>query len=208
MASPGSWPKPRLEALTDGIFAVALTLLVLDLRFPAALLDPATSALTAAVAVVTTLDDYVISFIVLAGYWLAHVALMRRLTRVDSRFAVLNLAFLLFITVVPPLTSLAGGHPGESAAAALYGGNLAAALACEALLWRHCLLRLDGAGTGDGRATWRRMRRGFVAALCVIAAGIAVALIESRSGPRNPVAPYVYLLLTALGSRRFLREPR
>ncbi|HSD41742.1 MAG TPA: TMEM175 family protein [Burkholderiales bacterium] len=88
--------KTRIEALTDGIFAVTMTFLVLELKLPErplghppieweAILDflePRASA-------------YVVSFFVLCVFWMGHVRLMRLVRHVDHRFLWLSLAFIL-----------------------------------------------------------------------------------------------------------------
>src|SRR4051812_25504668 len=127
-------PKARLEALTDGIFAVTMTLLVIDLRFPEP--APGQTLFQAAAQIVDKLDNYVISFAVLAVFWIGHLRLIGRCREPDVRFVALNLAFLLFTTLVPPLTALLGEHARLPRAAILYGGNLLLVLACELLLWR------------------------------------------------------------------------
>jgi uncharacterized membrane protein len=101
--------KARLEALTDGIFAVTMTLLVLDLRFPEP--EPGQATFDTFLGVVDRLDNYAISFAVLAVFWLGHVRLFSRCREADVAFAALNLGFLLFTTLVPPLTTLLGDHP-------------------------------------------------------------------------------------------------
>ena len=95
MVDPLPLPKTRLEALTDGIFAVSMTLLVLDLHFPPHVFDLEASAWRALVAVLVRLDDYVISFVALCIFWLAHLRLLNRLREADIGFIWLNLVFLL-----------------------------------------------------------------------------------------------------------------
>ena len=135
MSSP--LPKARLEALTDGIFAVTMTLLVLDLHFP----EPSDTATPwqETARLIDRFDNYVISFVVLAVFWVGHVRLLRRLRDADMPFVAINLAFLLSTTLVPPLTTLLGDHPALPRAAVLYGGTLLLILLCEALLWHRVL---------------------------------------------------------------------
>ena len=152
---PASPPlsKGRLEALTDGIFAVTMTLLVIDLKIPDP--EPGQTAFGAFLTLVDRLDNYVISFAVLAVFWLGHLRLFNRCREVDVGFLVLNLAFLLFTTLVPPLTTLFGDHPRLPRAAILYGGNLLLILVCETLLWRH----VAGGSRSVSLASSRQTRR-------------------------------------------------
>jgi uncharacterized membrane protein len=189
--------KARLEALTDGIFAVTMTLLVLDLKFPDA--EPDQTAFDAFLTLVDRLDNYVISFVVLGVFWLGHQRLFNRCREVDVGFLVLNLAFLLFTTLVPPLTTLLGDHPRLPRAAVLYGGNLLLILGCELLLWRRVLRELHNESVRDPGATWLVMRRRYALAMGVVVAGIAIALVEIELRENPNAAPYVYLLLIGAG---------
>ena len=189
--------KGRLEALTDGIFAVTMTLLVIDLKFPDP--PPGQTAFDAFLALVDRLDNYAISFAVLSVFWVGHLRVLNRCREVDMPFLALNLAFLLLTTLVPPLTTLLGDHPQLPRAAVLYGGNLFLILACEVLLWRRVCRHLHNDSLPDPPATWRVVRRRYTLAMGVVLAGIAIALVEIALRDNPNAAPYVYLLLIAAG---------
>ena len=192
-------PRSRLENLTDGIFAVTMTLLVLDLKFPEHVFDLESSAWVAMLATLNRLDDYVISFVALCVFWLAHLRLLRRVREVDATFVWLNLAFLLFTTFVPPLTSWIGHETEQPAAAIVYGVDLLLILSCEALMWRHACRHLVNDTVTDARALWQLMRKRFLVAGAVLGAGIITALIEIRYTTKVGYASYVYLLLIGAG---------
>jgi uncharacterized membrane protein len=202
MLEPVPLPKARLEALTDGIFAVTMTLLVLDLKFPAHALDREANFLAALAAMVDRFDDYVISFIALCVFWLAHLRLLRRVRETDSTFVWLNLGFLLLTTLVPTLTALVGDNPTHPRAAVLYGSNLVAILVVEAIMWHRMCHHLADATVTDAAALWRFMRRRFAFAIGIILAAVAAALVEIRLGVSAGMASYVYLLLLAAGVAR------
>jgi uncharacterized membrane protein len=195
MSSP--LPKARLEALTDGIFAVTMTLLVLDLHFP----EPSDTATPwqETARLVDRLDNYMISFVVLAVFWVGHVRLLRRLRDADMPFIAINLAFLFFTTLVPPLTTLLGDHPALPRAAVLYGGTLLLILLCEALLWHRVCHRLASETFHNPLGTWRLVRRRYVLAMGVVIAGIVAAFVEIIVGASEGLAPWMYLLLIFLG---------
>lgn len=199
MADNNPLPKSRLEALTDGIFAVTMTLLVLDLKLPEEIGKDTAEAVASLVSVLPHLDDYVISFVVLCLYWLAHLRLMSRLRDVDATFVWFNLAFLLFTTFVPKLTALIGDNPTQPIAAVVYGGNLLLILLFEALMWRRCALHLSGERTEDAIAQWNFLRRRFVVAGGIILLAIGAALLEIELGTKVGFASYVYLLLIGAG---------
>ena len=202
MIQPLPLPRSRLEALTDGIFAVSMTLLVLDLQFPPHVFDREATAWSALVALLVRLDDYVISFLVLCVFWLAHLRLLNRLREADVPFIWLNLAFLLLTTLVPALTALIGDNPGHPRAAILYGANLALTLVFEGLMWRRMCLTLANETVTDPVALWRFVRVRFALALGVVIAAVATALIEIRLGLSEGRASYVYLLMLGAGVTR------
>ena len=206
MVVPLPLPKSRLEALTDGIFAMTMTLLVLDLKFPAHVFDLEASAWGVLFAVISRLDDYVVSFVVLGVFWLAHLRLLRRLRESDMVFIWLNLVFLLLTTLVPALTALVGDNPTHPRAAILYGTNLALILVFEALMWRRMCLHLANETVTDSQTLWRYVRLRLVLATGIVLGAIAIALLEIRLGVTEGRASYVYLLLLAVGVARPLVE--
>jgi uncharacterized membrane protein len=113
--------KTRLEAFSDGVFAVAITLLVLDLRVPQAVraggLGHALNDLWPNYA------SYVVSFFIIGIIWVNHHGMFGYLQRVDRTLLFLNLLLLLFIVVIPFPTALlaeyvrAGGFNSHLAAA-------------------------------------------------------------------------------------------
>jgi len=197
MLEPVALPKARLEAMTDGIFAVTMTLLVLDLRLPGNLADGELWRALGAQA--TAIDDYVISFVVLCVFWIGHLRLLRRLESIDTAFTAYNLAFLLFTTFVPILTAFAGHNPGRSAPAVLYGANLIAILGAEMTMWRHALPPLVNSSVTDAEGAWRLVRRKLFVAMCVVLVGMVLAIVEIRAGFNAGFASYTYLLLVVVG---------
>ena len=202
MPRPAPFPKSRLEALTDGIFAVTMTLLVLDLKIPDSGLAPGSTLFDALPLIAGHVDNYVISFVVLAVFWVSHVRMLGRMREADSRFTALNLAFLLFTTLVPPLTSVLGDHPAMPRAAVLYGANLLLILLFETLAWRRASLVLANGTVADGAALWTEVRNRNFIAMGVVVAGIAIALVEIRLGVSRGLAPWTYLLLIGAGVMR------
>ncbi len=119
--------KNRIEALADGIFAVAMTLLVLDIKSPQNFTLETTGEL---VGYLLTLEHsfamYAISFLVLAIFWIAHHVLFHFVRHVDRRLLWLNVTFLLLVTFVPFSTDLLGDHGHLPLPVVVYGVNLIA----------------------------------------------------------------------------------
>ena len=125
--SPGhdEHPKGRLDAFTDGVLAIVITLLVLELKVPGV---EKTGALGNALAGEwRDYAGYLISFVFVGGVWVTHSAITSYMDRGDSLTFRLNLLLLFFVSLLPFLTALMTthlGNEGENLAAALYGVDL------------------------------------------------------------------------------------
>ncbi len=119
--------KNRIEALADGIFAVAMTLLVLDIKSSQNLSLETTGELIGyLLALEHNFAMYAISFLVLAIFWIAHHVLFHFVRHVDRRLLWLNVAFLLLVTFVPFSTDFLGDHGHLPLPVVVYGVNLIA----------------------------------------------------------------------------------
>lgn len=126
----------RIEALSDGVFAIALTVLVLQLDAP--LLPSGASGGTVLRAFGGTLhviEFYLISFFVIGFYWYLHHQMFRFIARHDNVLVVVNLVALLPITVLSFLTELVGDYSGEPEIVALYFGALSITGLIFVALW-------------------------------------------------------------------------
>lgn len=116
--------RGRLDALFDGVLAIVLTLLVFDLRAPAA---PTNAALARAVAAMTPqFISFVISFAAIAVFWYGHRMESHWLIRSDRIDIAFTALLLLGITFVPFSASLLGRNIHEWFAVAIYGLNMIA----------------------------------------------------------------------------------
>jgi len=115
----------RIEALADGIFAIVMTLLVLDIKVPQNI--PTTSLLGSWPVIHALLPNYigyVASFIILGVYWGAHHILFTKVKESTFNFMWLNLFFLLSVTFIPFSTSFLAAYPLNGLAQALYAADL------------------------------------------------------------------------------------
>jgi len=125
-AAPASEPDrsatKRLEAFSDGVFAVAITLLVLDLHDPPGNLAHGLGELWPHYA------TYVVSFLTIGIIWMNYHTAFDRIEWADRTLMVLNLLLLMFVTVIPFPTGLLADHlnggSDEHVAAAVYAGSL------------------------------------------------------------------------------------
>ncbi|HUO48112.1 MAG TPA: TMEM175 family protein, partial [Acidimicrobiales bacterium] len=130
----------RFEAFSDGVFAIAITLLVLDLAVPFTAASRANLLREVAHQWPEYLG-YLISFATIGAIWLGHNAVSDYLERADTTLLRINLLLLLFVSFLPfPTRLLSGfireGH-AERVAVTFYGLTLLAAAGVLAVLWRY-----------------------------------------------------------------------
>jgi uncharacterized membrane protein len=183
--------KARVEAFSDAVIAVAITLLALDLRVP----DPA-GAGTLAHKLAQQWPNYaayVVSFLTIGVIWINHHAMLRRLVSVDHSVLVLNLVLLLTIGVLPFSTALMAEYlrkeQGQNLAAIVYGGSFLLMSLAFFAIQRHLLVAkhhlLDERLTPDRRrAVLRRNATGLTPYAVATLAGI--------------LSPYVTLVICAI----------
>jgi uncharacterized membrane protein len=166
----------RIEAYSDGVFAIIVTLLILELKVPA-LPQPTTLAgfLGAVAPLWPKFVSFVFSFFVLAIFWINHHAMYHNLVKSDAKLLWLNNLLLLFLTIVPFTTAFLGDNPLTPPVIALYAANLTLAAASFvamghwAMFWGNLM---DPTIAESGRR--REFRRGLVGvALYALAAGLA-----------------------------------
>lgn len=135
--------KERVEAFSDGVIAVAITLLILDIRVPEP--DSADTLGHQLIALWPNVLAYVISFIAIGIIWINHHTMLRRLSGVDHSTLVLNLFLLLCIVTLPFSTSLLATYladPQRGALAAMvYAGTFLITSTIFVMLQAHLLLR-------------------------------------------------------------------
>jgi uncharacterized membrane protein len=146
----------RILALSDGVFAIAVTLLILDIAVPATTSDNDLSR--ALLDLWPRYLAYVLSFLVISRFWVIHRQAFRLIARDDATLVWLNLLLLLFIAFLPFPTAVLGEHTGTPTAAVLYAVAVGlTSAASAAYFWyasgRGNLLRPD-----VGRAHIRAMR--------------------------------------------------
>jgi uncharacterized membrane protein len=171
----------RAEAFSDGVFAIAITLLVLDLKVPAMAGDRLGRALWEQWP---SYLAYAVSFMVIGIIWMNHHAVVDHLRAVDRPLLALNLFLLLWISLIPWPTKLVAdymreGGDGERVAALVYAGTMTMMGLAFVLLWRHASRdrRLLGGDLSDAEIA-RRTRR-FAIGAPIYALSVAVALFSA-----------------------------
>lgn len=128
----------RVLAFSDGVFAIAITLLVLTIPIPSVPSNSGNREMwSALVSVSPHLLGFAISFAVVGNMWLGHHRLLRRLERIDTRTVLLNLLLLFFICLLPFSTGVLVRSGDLAVAVDLYAANVALSGLTFGGLWIH-----------------------------------------------------------------------
>ena len=154
--------KNRLEAFSDGVIAIIITIMVLELKVPHG------ADLAALAPLWPVFLSYVLSFIYLGIYWSNHHHLLHTIHRVSGGVMWANLHLLFWLSMIPFVTGWMGENHFAPVPTAIYGGVLLAAAIAWVFL-QNAIIRIEGPDSVLARAVGRD-RKGRSSQLCYIAA--------------------------------------
>lgn len=197
MKSPHEQGLERLVFFSDAVIAIAITLLVLELRLP----EGPESVGVRLGRLIPGFISFFVSFSVIGIFWEAHHRMFSYIRRYDRGLLWLNLLFLMFIAFMPFPTALIGEH-WPRAAILLYTGTLTATGLSRAALWRHAVThRLVDPGIEEVVLRTEALRAMASPVIFLLSAAVAMF--------RPALAPLLWLLLAPvliLGRRRIERR--
>ncbi len=129
----------RVSALTDGVFAIVLTILVLEIAVPENLSEASLRQVLEDLR--PTVVAWVISFLLTAMYWVGHRDLFLHVGSVDRDVVWLNLLFLLPVGLIPFVSSVLGRYPDEATALHLFGFVMILATVMRLVLYAYVMRR-------------------------------------------------------------------
>ena len=163
--------KGRLEAFSDGVLAVVITIMVLELKYPHG------SDLAALRPLVPVLLSYVLSFVYVGIYWNNHHHLLHATQRVNGATLWANLHLLFWLSLIPFTTAWMGSNYRNSWPVAVYGIVLLFAGVAYYILTR-ALIRLHGHDSTLASSIGRD-RKGKIS-IAIYVAGILLAFVQPR----------------------------
>ena len=173
---PESAGMSRLEAFSDGVFAVAITLLALQFTLPSSK-DVTSEGLANTVfnaAAAGKYISYILSFLIIGIIWVNHHITFRYIRRMNRKLLSLNILFLMCVSFIPYPTAILGAYIGDNQqqyfAAEFYSGVMFVTSTAFYLLWLY--------GVRNGR---------------LVGADVDMALVRAHAG-RGLLAPGLYLL--------------
>ena len=185
----------RLEAFSDGVIAVIITIMVLELKVPQ------DTTLTSLRSLAPQFLSYLLSFIVVAIMWVNHHHLLHSARRVDARLLWSNNALLFWMSLVPFVTAYMGNNHSDPRAVALYGAVLS--LCSFSFLLLHFAIvrqhRDDPGRIGYHRRIWFKNIR----SITLYIASVPLSFVDVRIG----FFIFVFVALSHFIPERKLVEP-
>jgi uncharacterized membrane protein len=182
--------KNRLEALVDGVFAFAMTLLVIGLSVPDI---PKTEAATELPKHLATMFpeflSFIIAFFILASFWIVHHEHFHFLRSVNKIVLWLNVLILIFVVLVPFSTNLSGDYSHVQIAALMFHANMLILGLLFLIQWQYIIRRpalLDGPVCRDRARDSALARISIIIAACT---GMAITLYS----PANSMFAYLFV---------------
>jgi uncharacterized membrane protein len=193
----------RLIFFSDAVFAIVMTLLVLEIRVPDVPSDVAAQEVPGLVFELwPKIFSYVLSFLVIGLYWIGHHQTFRYVRSYDRMLLWLNLLFLLSISFIPFPTDLLGEYGELRFAVIFYAASLALARLLLALVWWYVFS--GPIQTSDeldrGLATYHLLRSLAIPAIFLLSIGIAFI------SPNAAIASWVLLVVADTMAWRLWRK--
>ena len=195
----------RLEAFSDGVFAVAITLLVLDVKVidisPLEKLPNDEAIWISLLTHLPQISAFVVSFFTIGIMWLNHHKIFKHIKRTDSGLLILNLLLLMIIVLIPVPTSLLANYlfdTSQHAAAIIYSGTFFLMAACFNTLWRYATHRGRLLGKDANMQEVASITRQYLFGPALYIIPLVLAFINT---PLSALAQFLLALFFALPGR-------
>ncbi len=125
----------RIIFFSDAVFAIAITLLALELRVPDIPLNQAAELPQRLIEMTPKFVSYLLSFLIIGSYWITHHRDFQFIQHYDRRLIWINLLLLMFVAFLPFPTAMLGNYPATQFTVTFYAATLAATGFSKSLLW-------------------------------------------------------------------------
>jgi len=169
----------RSEALTDGIYAVAMTLLVIELKLPEHGADGLAHAL---VHLLPKVLAWVISFFVLAIFWFGHHRAFSYVRRADGKLVALTVVQLAFVSLMPFSSALVGEHGRDLLSQIIYSLNMFALAVAALLTWSHIHFHPETALMAIPAPIYRGARIRLLGLMLISVVAVAISWVLPTAG--------------------------
>jgi uncharacterized membrane protein len=197
VALPGKLAYDRVLWFSDGVFAIAITLLVVDIRVPSPAGRPIDSS-AALHAALPEILSFAISFAVIGLFWLGHHSMFGHITVINRTLLLLNLLFLATIAFLPFPTALLSAVHDQVTATVFYASCVAAAGLAEAAIW---IYAISARSLMRGRVD-PRVRRYYLARLLALPLVFGLTIPVALASPQTAAYLWLTLIPLAVFARR------
>lgn len=192
----------RIETLTDGMFAIIMTILVLNLSLPVVTESGSDDLSERLIEMLPDIWAYALSFAVLAVVWMLHHYQFSFIRDTDSLLLWLNIIFLMFASLMPFSTMLLR-EPDQAVALRVYDTNIFLVLLALYALWWYATRGCRLVDTTIEKRAVRLMKVTLITGMVFFAVGVALTFFDAGvSGGFLSALGTLYVILTALGAYR------
>jgi uncharacterized membrane protein len=171
--------KETLMAFNDGVFAIAITLLVLEIRFPeisSAEID--THFLQSIIDIYPLILGFILSFFIIAMYWVSYHRFFQYIHTIDRKLVLGNLLFLFFIAFLSLPTHLLGLYGDHKPVVIFYAANVVVTSAILSLMWNHASKNHLLIDPDLDDTIIRHIRRRFICSIVIFLLSIGIAIFS------------------------------
>jgi uncharacterized membrane protein len=192
----------RLETFADGVMAIAITLLILEIDVPHVEGRSLANALSRQWP---SYAAFVVSFLTIGIIWVNHHHMFKLIARTNHTFLMLNVVFLMMICVLPWPTALVAAYirdpHARSVATAVYAGAMVAIAIMFNLVWRYAAANHRLLVPGISDVALAKMNRNYLAGPVIYVATLLIAFVEPYASLIAFAALDIYWLLPGTGPR-------
>ncbi len=195
--------KTRLEAFSDGMFAIILTILVLELHVPE-LENSSFAAFSAGlIQLAPKFFAFLFSFFIIAIFWINHHAIIHHVHKVDTKLLWLNMGLLFFSSLFPFITAFIGDYMMNPFVVALYPLNMALSSLTINALWKYAYVDTDLApNTMTDEEKQARMKRDRMALYINLGSVVLAFIWVPITLTIMTVFPFAFVVPEFLGKKK------
>jgi uncharacterized membrane protein len=178
--------QTRFEQFSDGVFAIAITLLAIELRVPTFSHTTIKNSLADVVPLLPTILTFVLSFVSIAIFWVNHHRLTQHMSMITRRILWSNVLLLMFTTLIPFATALVASNPTQPMSVLVYSFVFLGASLSFSLV-HFFIHKCNG-------THWKLFRRSMIGPVCYLIAVVSAPLSVNLSYAFLIIPPLFYFL--------------
>jgi uncharacterized membrane protein len=190
--------KSRIETLTDGVFAIVMTILVLEITVPQiSHSETAIELPKQLLELWPVIQSYGTSFIILGFFWIAHDYQFHYVKRANRTFLWITIFYLMFIAFVPFSTSLIGEYGDQQISVIIYAVNISIIGFWEYIRWKYATKDHQLVDSDLNRTFITKMSRRFLLGPTIYLIAVAISFVSTQLSLVMFIATPLYFLVSA-----------